>query len=113
MPNPSNDPLPPPSPRWKITGSFPIEVRRHRGGVHISLAFTEKEALVELTTMLTSGGNAKAKVLWRQGGTWSQADTDEITVYDAVGTMEGNVGDKALVKFHRQSGLWIVWQLQC
>ena len=29
---------------WPITGSFPIEVRRHPGGVHLSLAYTDRDA---------------------------------------------------------------------
>ena len=40
-------------------------------------------------------------------------ESEEITVYDVIGTMEGDPGDKALAKFHRQSGRWLVWQLQC
>jgi len=96
----------------KLTASFPLEIHKHPGGAHISLAYTEREAFVELTSTLTSGGSASVKVLSYKGG-WSQADTDEVVVHDAVGTMEGDVGDKALVKFHRQSGLWLVWQLQC
>jgi len=98
--------------RWNITSSFPIEVRRHAGGVHLSLAYTDRDAVIELTTSLSSGSSAKAKVLWLDG-IWKESERDEITVYDVVGTMEGNPGEKGLAKFHRQSGRWIVWQLQC
>jgi hypothetical protein len=115
LPRPTTDKADP-APRpfsWKITAAFPLEIRKHAGGLHISLAYTDREAVVELTSTLSSGGSARAKVLWFQNGSWSQGATDEITVYDAIGTMEGSVGDKALVKFHRQSGRWIVWQLQC
>jgi len=96
----------------QITGAFPIEIRRHPAGVHISLAYSERTALVELTGTLASGSNTTAKVLWYDGA-WQEAETDEITIHDAIGTMEGDPGDNALVRFHRQSGQWIVWQLQC
>ncbi len=98
--------------RWPITSSFPIEVRRHPGGVHLSLAYTDRDAVIELTTALSSGGSARAKVLWLDGA-WKEAESEELTVYDVIGTMEGDPGDKALAKFHRQSGRWLVWQLQC
>ncbi len=97
---------------WPITCSFPIEVRRHPGGVHLSLAYTDRDAVIELTSTLSAGGNARAKVLWLDGG-WKEAESEELTVYDVIGTMEGDPGDKALAKFHRQSGRWLVWQLQC
>ena len=67
---------------------------------------------MELTSTLTQGGSAQAKVLWF-AGSWSEAQTRELTVYDAVGTMYGVPGQKALVRFHRQSGRWLVWQMQC
>ena len=98
--------------RWPITASFPLEVRRHAGGIHISLAYTDRDAVIELTSRLSAGGTARAKVLWLDG-TWKEAESEEITVYDVIGTMEGDPGDKALAKFHRQSGRWLVWQLQC
>jgi hypothetical protein len=98
--------------RWPITSSFPIEVRRHAGGVHLSLAYTDRDAVIELTSQLSAGGSARAKVLWLDGA-WKEAESEELTVYDVIGTMEGDPGDKALAKFHRQSGRWLVWQLQC
>jgi hypothetical protein len=96
-----------------ITASFPIEVRRHPAGVHVALASLPHEAYVILTTDLASGSSGQAKIQWLQGGNWADAATHEITVYDVIGTMEGRAGDKALVRFHPQSGRWIVWQLQC
>jgi hypothetical protein len=98
--------------RWPISASFPLEVRRHAGGLHLSLAYTDCDAVMELTSRLSGGGSARAKVLWLDG-TWQEAEREEITVYDVVGTMEGDPGDKGLAKFHRQSGRWLVWQLQC
>jgi hypothetical protein len=97
----------------RITAAFPVEARRHPGGTHISLAFTEREALVELTSSLSSGGSATARILHFDGDDWIDADSDTIEVHDAIGSLEGNPGDKALVRFHRQSGRWLVWQLQC
>lgn len=102
-----------PGNKLPITAAFPVEVRRHPGGVHISLAHGESEALVELTSSLSSGGQAAARILWYDGSAWQPADTDEITIHDAVGSFEGDSGDRALVKFDRQSGLWLVWQLEC
>ena len=98
--------------RWPITASFPLEVHRNAGGIHIALAYTDRDAVIELTSRLSGGGSARAKILWLDG-TWKEAESEEITVYDVIGTMEGDPGDKALAKFHRQSGRWLVWQLQC
>ena len=101
------------NPLLNMSGSYPIEVRRHPAGVHVSLAYADKDAHVELTSELHSGGSAAAKVLHFDGQDWQDGETDSMTVHDVIGSLEGNVGDKALVRFHRQSGLWIVWQLQC
>ena len=101
------------NPLLSISGSYPIEVRRHAAGVHVSSAYVDKDAHVELTADLHSGGSATAKLLHFDGEDWQDAETDSITVHDVIGSMEGNVGDKALIRFNRQSGLWIVWQLQC
>jgi hypothetical protein len=86
----------------RITGAFPVEVRRHPGGTHI-----------ELVSSLSSGGVASARILHFDGDDWIDADSDTIEVHDAIGSLEGNPGDHALVRFHRQSGRWLVWQLQC
>ncbi|MGE0609283.1 MAG: hypothetical protein AB7O62_19485 [Pirellulales bacterium] len=96
-----------------IGGSYPIEVRRHPAGVQISLAVQDREALVELTSSLSGGGSATAKILHFDGSTWIDAQTDPIRVHDVIGSMEGNVSDHALCRFHRQSGRWLVWQLEC
>jgi hypothetical protein len=101
------------NPLLSMSGSYPIEVRRHAAGVHVSLAYADKDAHVELTSELHSGGSATAKILHFDGDQWQDGETDSIDVHDVIGSMEGNVGDKALVRFHRQSGMWIVWQLQC
>lgn len=97
----------------RITAAFPLEVRRHPGGVHVSLSVMEREAVVQLTSTITSGGSGTARIQHFDGDDWIDADTDAITIHDAIGTFEGNPGDRALVRFHRQSGQWIVWQLQC
>ena len=97
----------------QITAAFPVEVRRRPGGWHLSLAYEEQAAVVELTSTLSLGGEAYARVLWHVEGDWTEAETAELTVHDALGTFEGNPGDRALVRFDRQSGQWIVWQLQC
>lgn len=96
-----------------ISGAYPIEVRRHPGGIHVSLAVQEKDAVVQLTSPLSSGGSASAKILHFDGTDWVAAETDPIRVYDVIGSMEGSINDHALCRFHRQSGRWIVWQLEC
>ncbi len=103
-------------PAWNITSAFPIEVRRHPGGVHVSLANGvggADDAYIELTSALAFGGSATAKILAYDGAAWTDAPTSEIVVHDVVGTMDGSVGDKGLARRHRQSGLWLLWQLQC
>lgn len=97
----------------QLTAAPPLEVRRRPGGWHLSMTQPQHTALVELTADLSIGSSATAKVLWYQGSAWTDADTAEIVVHDALGTFEGNSGSKALVAFDRQSGQWIVWQLQC
>lgn len=101
------------APRPQMTAAFPLEVRRRPGGWHFALAYEEQAALVELTGEMARGSSAYAKVLWLFGGEWQEANTAEITIHDALGTLEGELGDRALVRFDRQSGQWIVWQLQC
>lgn len=96
-----------------ISTSFPLRLHRLPTGVHLGLAFEEKEALVELTSDLSIGGGATAKILWWDGTDWTESSAPEIEVHDAIGTFEGLAGDRALVRFHRQSGKWLVWQLKC
>ncbi|MBI1899744.1 MAG: hypothetical protein HYS13_01360 [Planctomycetia bacterium] len=97
----------------RFAAASPLELRRNGAGVQVSLAPQDLEALVELTSSLSQGGSARAKVLWFDGTSWIDADTAELTVYDVIGTMQATSGKKALVRFHRQSGRWVVWQLQC
>ena len=93
----------------KLSGSYPVEVRRHGGGMHVSLAYTEREALVELTEDLEPGGSAAAKTLWHDGTTWIDGATASITVHDPLKCCAGRPGDRMFCRFHRQSGLWIAW----
>ncbi|MDZ4781237.1 MAG: hypothetical protein SGJ19_13365 [Planctomycetia bacterium] len=96
-----------------LTAAFPLEARRHAGGVHLSLAFLEREAICELTGDLHVGGSASAKILDFDGVSWVDADTSTVVVHDALGTFEFVSGDRVLVRFHRQSGKWIVWNGKC
>lgn len=77
--------------------------------------YERTDALVELTSDLPMGGEATAKVLYRddEPNTWKDAATREITVYDAIGGMQAESGDKALVKYNKQAAIWIVWQVVC
>jgi hypothetical protein len=97
----------------QLTAAFPLEVHRHAGGVHLSLALVDKDALCELTGDLHVGGSAPAKMLAFDGVSWVDAETSTITVHDAIGTFEFLSGDRILVRFHRQSGKWIVWNGKC
>ncbi len=94
-----------------VTAAFPLEVRRGPGGAHLSLAWTERTAVVELTSDLSAGGSATAQPVIYDGFDWIAEETGEITVYDALNAMDGLTGERALAWFHRQSGLWIIWQL--
>lgn len=96
-----------------LTAAFPLEVRRHAGGVHLSLAVWEREAVCELTGDLHIGGTAPAKILHFDGVSWIDAETSTITVEDSLGTFEFVAGDRVLARFHRQSGKWIVWNGKC
>ncbi len=68
--------------------------------------------VVQLTTTLSMGGSAQARVLYFDGSAWRET-SQEITVHDVVGSMEGTPGKRGLAWFHRQSGLWLLWQLEC
>src|SRR4051812_611313 len=96
-----------------ITAAFPLEVHSHTGGIHLALAVHEREAYVQLTGSLSSGGSATGKIKHLVGSSWVDAAVPEIRVYDVIGGMEGTSGQGALVRFHRQSGRWLVWQLHC
>ncbi len=91
----------------------PLCVRRRPFGISLDQQTPELEELVELVTDLHIGGSATAKVLTFDGTSWIEAETEELTVHDAVNTFEGVSGARALVRFHRRSGQWIVWQLRC
>ncbi len=97
----------------QLTTAFPLEARRHAGGVHLSLAVQERESLCELTADLHVGGSAPAKILAFDGTNWIDGETSTIVVYDALGTFEFLSGDRVLVRFHRQAGRWIVWNGKC
>ncbi len=96
-----------------IGGAYPIEVRRHPGGVVVSLAYQDKEAVCELSAALSAGGSAAAKILAYDGADWVDADTAEIAVHDVIGSFEFDAGDRVLTRFNRQAGLWIIWNGAC
>lgn len=89
------------------------------GGTVVSLGFGYDEFVVfELTEDLEEDSGvrtASAKILWdlAQAGTWdTDADTDEIEVYAATNAT-GTSGDRGIAKFDRQSGLWLILDLDC
>ncbi len=96
-----------------VRAASPLCARHRPFGLAIGTQQAEFEELVELVTDLHIGGSATAKVLTFDGLTWTEADTEELNVHDAIGTFEGVAGGRALVRFHRRSGQWIVWQLHC
>ena len=96
-----------------LTTAFPLEARRHAGGVHLSLAMLERDAVCELTGDLHVGGSAPAKILAFDGTSWVDAETAAIIVHDALATFEFLTGDRILIRFHRQSGRWLVWNGKC
>ncbi|MDA7977508.1 MAG: hypothetical protein MPJ50_01905 [Pirellulales bacterium] len=97
----------------QVNVASPLGLRKQAGSAVISNHPAEYDELVELVTDLHLGGSATAKVLTYDGVAWVEAETEELTVHDAIGTFEGIIGARALVKFHRRSGRWIVWQLRC
>lgn len=85
------------------------EIDRLKAQVDIALA-QRLDAVVELTSDLSMGGSANAKVLYRdtEANTWKDGATHEITIYDAVGNIEARAGDRFIAKFIRQQGIWVV-----
>lgn len=103
----------PRQPATPLSAAPPLHLRRTPAGTLLAAAPQDLQALVVLTGDLALGGQAPARILAYDGQAWRDADTREIVVHDAIGTFQGRAGDRALVKFHRQSGLWLVWQLRC
>lgn len=91
----------------------PLAIRRGPAGFLLQTQTAELEELVELLEDLHIGGSAAAKVLAHDGTAWVDAPTATLEVHDAIGTFEGLAGARALVRFHRRSGRWLVWQLRC
>ncbi len=96
----------------RLSVAAPLKLLQHAGGLQLVAPLPEAAEVVQLTTTLTLGGSAQARVLHYDGATWKQT-AQEITVHDVVGSMEGTPGKRGLAWFHRQSGLWILWQLEC
>ncbi len=96
----------------RLSAAAPLKLLQHPGGLQLVAPPPEAAEVVQLTTTLALGGSARARVLHYDGSTWKQT-TQEITVHDVVGSMEGTPGKRGLAWFHRQSGLWILWQLEC
>ncbi len=85
---------------------------RGTGGVLMAPPPAEAAEVVQLAGTLSMGGSVPARILRYDGTTWRDTG-EEITVHDVVGSMEGTPGKRGLAWFHRQSGLWILWQLEC
>lgn len=102
----------------EIRAASPLQITRVQGsGALISLGFGfDLFCVFELTSQLNPGSYADAKILWDVGkaGTWGEdGDTTTIQVNDAIETFTGEVGDRGIAKFDRQSGLWVVLNLKC
>jgi len=91
----------------------PLELSRDAAGYRIRLATLEKIELFELTEDLSAGSSAAADVLAFDAAAWNPAATASILVTDPIGSFEGLIGDRGIAMLHRQSGLWLVLQLQC
>lgn len=92
-----------------MINSLSSEVIRLRSLLDAHL-YQRLDALVELTSDLSMGGQANAKVLCRDTdpNTWTDAATREITVYDAIGNLEATAGSRFIARYLRQQGIWIV-----
>lgn len=97
----------------QLSAASPLQMVRTPAGLHVTTGYAEHEAYVRLSAALSRGGSAAARIQWFDGLSWIDADTDEIVVYDLLGSFEGQPGDHALARFHRQSGRWVLWNLQC
>ncbi len=99
-------------PEHPLWAAPPLQLTCLPEGTQLIPAPPEAAEVVQLTTTLSLGGSAQARVLHYDGATWKQT-AQEITVHDVVGSIEGPPGKRGLAWFHRQSGLWILWQLEC
>ena len=91
----------------------PLQLSRGAASYRLSLADWPKIELFELNEDLMAGGSAEASVLAFDGTDWQPAATQTIVVHDAVGSFDALSGSRGVTWFHRQSGMWLVMQLEC
>lgn len=99
----------------RISAAAPLEARLDEGGINLSLSSWPRWELCELTTTLTAGGQAQARLKTFNFSTsaWTDLTAEEITICDSLGDKSGAVGRRAWIFFSPVSGRWEVVQLQC
>jgi len=99
----------------RISAAAPLEARLDSGGINLSLASWPRWELCELTTTLTAGGQAQArlKTFNFTALAWTDLTSEEITIHDSLGDKNGAVGRRAWIFFSPVSDRWEIVQLQC
>ncbi len=99
----------------RVSASAPLEARADATGINLSLSTWPRWELCELTTTLSAGGQAQARLKTYSFATssWVNLGSEEITIHDSLGDKNGAVGRRAWINFSPVSDRWEVIQLQC
>lgn len=99
--------------RWAV--GAPLRMSAGEAGASLALPRESEPQMIELLGALAAGGSATAKRLrWSESmAAFVDLDAANITVFDALGTFVGGVGDRGYAFFNRGSGRWELLQLAC
>lgn len=99
----------------RFSAAAPLEARADAGGMHLALTSWPRWELCELTTTLTAGGQAQArlKTFNFSTSTWTDLTAEEVSIHDSLGDKNASPGRRAWIFFSPVSARWEVVQLQC
>lgn len=99
----------------RVTASAPLEARSDNSGISLSLSTWPRWELCELTTSLSAGGQAQARIQTFHFGSsaWEDISAEEVTIHDSLGDKNAAAGSRAWIFYSPVSDRWEVVQLQC
>jgi len=100
----------------RLSVAAPLQLSHDSAGRRLSLAPGLRIEVFELLEDIAAGSSAAAKILWFDDTDWSDAATHDIVVHDAIGSFNGQTGDRGIAFYHRQAklaGQWVILQLEC
>jgi hypothetical protein len=98
-----------------VSAASPLEARADDSGISLSLSTWPRWELCELSTTLSAGGQAQARLQTFDFATsdWIDLSAEEVSVHDSLGDKNGAVGRRAWIYYSPVSARWEVIQLQC